>query len=135
MSEQDDQLKARIEADPRVQQLARSRQRGSMPGFVSAAELRRMGYPVTDDGWKYFATPLTKFGRPRVIDENDKYDRLIMAAGATRCAQGGAFDAHGQRQTVEVVTTIQLSDAERAKAFELYLKSGSGRAFAPRDFR
>ena len=77
---QNEQLKQQIEADPRVQQLAKSRQWGSMPGVVTADELRRLGYNVTDDGWKYFASPLAKFGKPRVIDENDKCDRIIMAA-------------------------------------------------------
>ena len=35
----------------------------------------------------------------------------------------------------KIVTSIEFSDAERAKAFEYYLKSGSGRAFAKRFFR
>jgi predicted GIY-YIG superfamily endonuclease len=34
-----------------------------------------------------------------------------------------------------LVTTIEFRDAERARRFELYLKSGSGRAFARRYFR
>jgi predicted GIY-YIG superfamily endonuclease len=34
-----------------------------------------------------------------------------------------------------LVTSIKFADAERAKAFEVYLKSGSGRAFARRYFR
>ena len=35
----------------------------------------------------------------------------------------------------KLVTAIEFSDAERARTFELYLKSGSGRAFARRYFR
>ena len=92
MSQQEDQLKAQIESDPRVQQLARSRQRGSMPGVVSAAELRQMGYPVTDNGWKYFASPLAKYGNPRVIDENDKWDRLVMAAALGVMTAGAGME-------------------------------------------
>ena len=34
-----------------------------------------------------------------------------------------------------VVATIQFADAARAEQFELYLKTGSGRAFAARHFR
>jgi predicted GIY-YIG superfamily endonuclease len=34
-----------------------------------------------------------------------------------------------------LVATIEFSDAARAEAFEEYLKSGSGRAFARRHFR
>jgi len=34
-----------------------------------------------------------------------------------------------------VVATIQFADSARAERFELYLKSGSGRAFAARHFR
>jgi predicted GIY-YIG superfamily endonuclease len=34
-----------------------------------------------------------------------------------------------------VVATIQFADEFRAQQFELYLKTGSGRAFAARHFR
>ncbi|MGH9386911.1 MAG: GIY-YIG nuclease family protein [Vicinamibacterales bacterium] len=34
-----------------------------------------------------------------------------------------------------VVAVIEFAQQERAQAFELYLKSGSGRAFARRHFR
>ena len=47
----------------------------------------------------------------------------------------GTLAAHRQWQTVEVVTTIEFSDPERAQVFESYLKSESGRAFARRYFR
>jgi predicted GIY-YIG superfamily endonuclease len=33
------------------------------------------------------------------------------------------------------LVTIEFSDTERARAFERYLKSGSGREFARRHFR
>ena len=46
MANANDQLKQQIEADPRVVELARSRQRGSQPGVASAAELRELGYPM-----------------------------------------------------------------------------------------
>ena len=71
-----DALRAQIEADPRVRQLADSRRKGSMPGWVSAAELIQMGYPVTDNGWKYVSGDV-KFGRPRIIDESDKWDKIV----------------------------------------------------------
>ena len=35
----------------------------------------------------------------------------------------------------KIVATIEFFDASRAEAFENYLKSGSGRAFAMRHFR
>jgi predicted GIY-YIG superfamily endonuclease len=35
----------------------------------------------------------------------------------------------------KLVTSIEFSDSMRAEAFERYLKTGSGRAFARRNFR
>jgi hypothetical protein len=34
-----------------------------------------------------------------------------------------------------VAVVMEFADGERAKAFEAYLKTGSGRAFAARHFR
>ena len=88
MANANDQLKQQIEADPRVVELARSRQRSSQPDVVSAAGLRELGYPVTDDGWKNLSSPPAKHGNPRVIDESDKWDP-ITKYGALGVTTGG----------------------------------------------
>src|SRR3990167_2216298 len=81
------QLRRQIAADPRVQQLATSRKRGSIPGYVSAAELRSFGYDVPND-WKYTSGG----GRIQagVFEEHDKWDAILGAAGGALLTGGVA---------------------------------------------
>jgi hypothetical protein len=83
----DKNLERQIKADPRVQELANSRKRGSIPGVVDAAALREMGYNIPD-GFKYTSGG----GRipAQVYQENDKWDKIITAAGATILGAGVA---------------------------------------------
>jgi predicted GIY-YIG superfamily endonuclease len=64
------------------------------------------------------------------------YTGLTSDVEARLAAHNAGLSKHtANSRPWRVVTTIEFSDAEQARRFELYLKSGSGRAFARRYFR
>lgn len=64
------------------------------------------------------------------------YTGLTSDVRARLAAHNAGLSKHtANGRPWKLVTTIEFSDAERARIFELYLKSGSGRAFARRYFR
>ena len=70
------------------------------------------------------------------IHQNRYYTGLTSNVGARLAAHNAGLSKHtANGRPWKLVTTIEFSDVERAQAFELYLKSGSGRAFARRYFR
>jgi hypothetical protein len=90
-------LREQINSDPRVLELARSRQRGSIPGYVVASELREMGYDVPDD-WKFSSnlTPRnTKYPNPGVFEENDWGDVAAWTGAAAVAGYPFVKDAMG----------------------------------------
>ena len=81
-------LSATIAADPRVQAYIAANRRGNLPVWLDAALLRTFGYEVPDD-WKYSGGG----GRiqPGLIDENDKWDKIIGTAAAVGGTAGTAL--------------------------------------------
>jgi len=70
------------------------------------------------------------------VHHNRYYTGLTSNVEARLAAHNAGLSkdtADGRPWTL--VTTIEFLDADRAKVFESYLKSGSGRAFARRYFR
>ena len=64
------------------------------------------------------------------------YTGLTSDVSARLAAHNAGLSKHtANGRPWKIVTAIEFSDAERAKVFESYLKSGSGRAFASRYFR
>ena len=86
--------------------------------FLSVAGDRRFVYVLKSaDGDPHFYIGLTSDVRARLSDHN-----------AGRCPHTARY------RPWQLHATIELPDEERAVAFERYLKSGSGRAFAKRHF-
>ena len=70
------------------------------------------------------------------VYQNRYYTGLTSDVQARLVAHNAGLSKHtANGRPWKLVTTIEFSDAERAQIFELYLKSGSGRAFARRYFR
>jgi predicted GIY-YIG superfamily endonuclease len=70
------------------------------------------------------------------VYENRYYTGLTSDVQERLAAHNAGLSKHtASGRPWRLVTTIEFSDAERARKFELYLKSGSGRAFARRYFR
>jgi putative endonuclease len=70
------------------------------------------------------------------VQANRYYTGLTSDVDARLAAHNAGLSKHtatGRPWTL--VTRIEFSDSARAEAFERYLKSGSGRAFARRYFR
>lgn len=70
------------------------------------------------------------------VYQNRYYTGLTSDVQVRLAAHSAGLSKHtANGRPWKLVTTIECSDAERARNFELYLKSGSGRAFARRYFR
>jgi putative endonuclease len=70
------------------------------------------------------------------VHVNRYYTGLISDVAARVSDHNAGLSKHtANGRPWKVVTVIEFSDCTRAEAFELYLKSGSGRAFARRYFR
>ena len=70
------------------------------------------------------------------VHQNRYYTGLTSNVQARLAAHNEGLSKHtANGRPWNLVTTIEFLDAERAKTFEMYLKSGSGRAFARRYFR
>ena len=70
------------------------------------------------------------------VHQKRYYTGLTSNVQARLAAHNAGLSKHtASRKPWKLVTTIEFLDAERAQLFELYLKSGSGRAFARRYFR
>lgn len=70
------------------------------------------------------------------VHQNRYYTGLTSNVQARLAAHNAALSKHiANGRPWKLVTTIEFMDAERAQTFEMYLKSGSGRAFARRYFR
>jgi predicted GIY-YIG superfamily endonuclease len=70
------------------------------------------------------------------VHQGRYYTGLTSDVQARLAAHNAGLSKHTANGRLwRVVTTIEFSDAERARTFELYMKSGSGRAFARRYFR
>jgi predicted GIY-YIG superfamily endonuclease len=70
------------------------------------------------------------------VHEGRYYTGLTSDVQARLAAHNAGLSTHtANSRPWKVVTTIEFADAERARVFESYLKSGSGRAFAQRYFR
>jgi len=70
------------------------------------------------------------------VHQNRYYTGLTADVQARLAAHNAGLSKHTTNgRPWKLVTTIEFSDAERARTFESYLKSGSGRAFARRYFR
>jgi putative endonuclease len=69
-------------------------------------------------------------------DNRQYYVGLTSNPEARLAAHNAGESPHTARfRPWRTLVTIEFSDAERARAFERYLKSGSGREFARRHFR
>ena len=86
----DANLKRQIESDPRVVQLANSRKRGSIPGWVFSQELRQLGYDVPGDV-KYTSGG----GRMQAgaFEETTAADKSIVGGAAAGMTAGLAANA------------------------------------------
>ena len=70
------------------------------------------------------------------VHQNRYYTGLTSDVQARLAAHNAGLSKHtASGRPWKLVTLIEFSDVDRAKVFELYLKSGSGRAFARRYFR
>lgn len=70
------------------------------------------------------------------IHENRYYTGVTSDAQARLAAHNAGRSKHTANGAPwKLVTTIEFTDGNRARLFETYLKSGSGRAFARRYFR
>ena len=70
------------------------------------------------------------------VHEGRYYTGLTADVQARLAAHNAGLSKHtANSRPWRLVTMIEFSDAQRARTFELYLKSGSGRAFARRYFR
>ena len=70
------------------------------------------------------------------VYQNRYYTGLTSDVQARLAAHNAGLSKHtASGRPWKLVTLIEFSDVDRAKVFELYLKSGSGRAFARRYFR
>ena len=70
------------------------------------------------------------------VHQNRYYTGLTSDVQARLAAHNAGLSKHtANGRPWKLVTTIELEDADKARIFELYLKSGSGRAFARRYFR
>ena len=70
------------------------------------------------------------------IHQNRYYTGLTSNVGARLAAHNAGLSKHtASGRPWRLVTTIEFLNAEKARGFEAYLKSGSGRAFARRYFR
>jgi predicted GIY-YIG superfamily endonuclease len=70
------------------------------------------------------------------VHQNRYYTGLTSSVEARLAAHNAGLSKHtADGKPWKLVTTIEFLDADRAKIFESYLKSGSGRAFARRYFR
>ena len=70
------------------------------------------------------------------VHPNRYYTGVTFDVPARLAAHNAGLSKHtANGKPWKLVTTIEFLDAERAQIFELYLKSGSGRAFARRFFR
>lgn len=70
------------------------------------------------------------------VHENRYYTGLTSDVQARLAAHNAGLSKHtANGRPWKLVTTIEFLDAEKARLFEAYLKSGSGRAFARRYFR
>ena len=83
---------------------------------------------VSDQRYVYILLSMVHQGR--------YYTGLTSDVRARLAAHNAGLSKHtASGRPWKLVTTIEFVDAERARIFELYLKSGSGRAFARRYFR
>lgn len=70
------------------------------------------------------------------VHANRYYTGSTSDVAARLAAHNAGLSKHtASGKPWKIVTTIEFSDSDRAEAFEKYLKSGSGRAFARRYFR
>lgn len=70
------------------------------------------------------------------VHQNRYYTGLTANVQARLAAHNAGLSTHtASGRPWKLVTTIEFSDVDRAQIFEMYLKSGSGRAFARRYFR
>ena len=70
------------------------------------------------------------------VHPNRYYTGLTSNVQARLDAHNAGLSKHtASGRPWKLATTIEFSNVERAQTFELYLKSGSGRAFARRYFR
>jgi predicted GIY-YIG superfamily endonuclease len=70
------------------------------------------------------------------VHANRYYTGLTSDVAARLSAHTAGLSKHtATGRPWQLVTAIEFSDSTRAEAFERYLKSGSGRAFARRYFR
>jgi predicted GIY-YIG superfamily endonuclease len=70
------------------------------------------------------------------VHQNRYYTGLTSNVQARLAAHNAGLSKHtASGRPWKLVTVIEFLDIERAQIFELYLKSGSGRAFARRYFR
>jgi putative endonuclease len=84
------------------------------------------------------ATPDQRFVYVLVstVHANRYYTGLSSDLAARLDAHNAGLSKHtATGRAWKMVTSIEFSDCTRAEAFERYLKSGSGRAFARRYFR
>ena len=67
------------------------------------------------------------------VYQNRYYTGLTSDVQARLAAHNAGLSKHtASGRPWKLVTLIEFSDVDRAKVFELYLKPGSGRAFARR---
>ena len=70
------------------------------------------------------------------VDHHRYYTGLTSDVHARLAAHNAGLSKHtANGRPWKLVTTIEFLDADRAQMFEMYLKSGSGRAFTRRYFR
>jgi len=70
------------------------------------------------------------------FDPNRYYTGCTTDLARRLAAHNGGFSVHtADGRPWRVVVSIEFADEKKAAAFESYLKSGSGRAFARRHFR
>ena len=75
-----------------------------------------------------------------ILRSQSNPDRFYTGLTSSLSARLGAHNRGESPHTASgrpwrLVVSIEFSDAVRAKSFEAYLKTGSGRAFAARHFR
>ena len=93
------------------------------------------------DGWPLVGARATCLTRPSISSKASAIPSATTLAGrqisARRlAAHNGGLSAHTASGCPwRVIVSIEFADAKKAAAFERYLKSGSGRAFAQRHFR
>ncbi len=70
------------------------------------------------------------------VHSNRYYTGLTADVSARLASHNAGLSKHTATGRPWMITTIvEFKDADRASAFEAYLKSGSGRSFARRHFR